>query len=354
LNSTTYRHHQLSLDLSPSSPPKNTRSETFYCVARGGRVGIFNEWSLASHYIIGFRGNVQQKFSSIQEAVSFMLVRSNPFLTPRPPPQINLHQRFNAAASLSSTSEATTHPPHTFNAQTPKPAHEPTSPTPAHEAAANTPKPTPKPTPNAEAPNPDSTSIHDAEDEDSEEDEDYEGSQNQADPHLENHYIPSIPSEPKISTALNDNPDTIHLRIRATSDPFLDPLTTETLSTIFTTTLAHHLGRVPNHLISFHIASIVYKNTLSPTSPNTPHLHWYQMTIVPAETSESYDRCFYYNQVYTFALQQWHLHTRDQHSFDHSLPLQVHTNPPSPSPWAPTYLFSFPPQMDHPKYPKAS
>ena len=116
-------------------------------------------------------------------------------------------------------------------------------------------------------------------------------------------------------------------------------MTTDRLHTILTTTLAHHLERIP--LLLFSIKKILFIKSEKRTKPHqNQYAHYYRLILGPQATLDQFDNELFYEQCLAFALQHWHL--RQNHQFTMS-PGALHAdqlltpevkNPPSSDFWA--------------------
>jgi hypothetical protein len=115
-------------------------------------------------------------------------------------------------------------------------------------------------------------------------------------------------------------------------------MTTDRLQTILTTTLAHHLERLP--LLLFQLKHIIFVKTEKRNKPHqNQYAHYFRLILAPASTQDQFDNELFYEQCLAFALQHWHL--RHNHQFtispDSSYPDQLISpevkNPPSSDFW---------------------
>jgi hypothetical protein len=138
-------------------------------------------------------------------------------------------------------------------------------------------------------------------------------------------------------TALDSFPNRFYilLQIRHAQIPDHD-LDEQTIKEIFTTTLAHHQERLPDHLLLFKLGSITFRDTARAQKANSrsPHSHFYQVILVPAATQDQFDPELFHDQCTMFALQKWHHHSNFQFNTQQALFTPAHISPPSSNPWA--------------------
>jgi hypothetical protein len=115
-------------------------------------------------------------------------------------------------------------------------------------------------------------------------------------------------------------------------------MTIDRLNTILTSTLAHHLDRIP--LLLFKIKHIIFVKTEKRSKPHqNQYAHYFRLILAPASTQDQFDNELFYEQCLAFALQHWHLRHNHQFSISpgSSYPDQLLSpevkNPPSSDFW---------------------